>query len=105
MTDHNQTSIGREAAIKLAESGWLKSRKPGEAAAVQLYVKELCMDFSDFHKDMEALLGRPVWTHEFADVESLQREHVGLAPTRTLADVMQAAVDLVGVERVIVAGA
>lgn len=27
----------------------------------------LCYRFSDFHKDAEKALGRPVWTHEFAD--------------------------------------
>ena len=26
-------------------------------------------DFSDFHKDVELRLGRPVYTHEFADPE------------------------------------
>ena len=27
----------------------------------------LCDDFSDVHNYIERLLGRPVWTHEFAD--------------------------------------
>ena len=27
----------------------------------------LCDDFSDVHEYIEMLLGRPVWTHEFAD--------------------------------------
>lgn len=26
-------------------------------------------DFGTFHKDVEARLGRPVWTHQFADKE------------------------------------
>lgn len=27
----------------------------------------LCGSFSQFHEDVEKRLGRPVWTHEFAD--------------------------------------
>ena len=28
-----------------------------------------CKSFSDFHGDVEKLLGRPVFTHEFGDTE------------------------------------
>jgi hypothetical protein len=28
-----------------------------------------CKDFSIFHKDVEKRIGRPIWTHEFADTE------------------------------------
>ena len=28
-----------------------------------------CQSFSDFHSDVERLLGRPVFTHEFGDKE------------------------------------
>lgn len=32
-------------------------------------------DFSQFHDDLEKLLGRPVWTHEFAvNIEQLRQE-------------------------------
>lgn len=29
----------------------------------------LCTSFSYFHEDVEKRLGRPVWSHEFADEE------------------------------------
>lgn len=30
----------------------------------------LCENFSDFHADVEQRLGRPVWTHQFANEET-----------------------------------
>lgn len=32
----------------------------------------LCGSFSDFHKDVEKRLGRPVWTHEFANKDVVE---------------------------------
>lgn len=34
----------------------------------------LCVPFSVVHEKVEALVGRPVWTHEFARPENLYRE-------------------------------
>lgn len=42
---------------------------PQQAAIVGAYTGFLCGDFSALHKKIEALLGRPVWTHEMADKE------------------------------------
>lgn len=33
------------------------------------YTGVMCCKFSDFHEDVEARMGRPIWTHEFADKE------------------------------------
>lgn len=33
----------------------------------------LCKSFSDVHECVEFLLGRPVWTHEFADPSLLEK--------------------------------
>ena len=38
-----------------------------EAAIVTAYTGVLCGSFESFQVYVEALLGRPVWTHEFAD--------------------------------------
>lgn len=48
-----------------------------ERARFQLQQDCLCMPFSVFHQATEALLGRPVWTHEFADRKRLLAESVG----------------------------
>ena len=59
------------------------------------------MDFGDFHSGVEKLLGRPVWTHEFAfsrDPGGLQEEALGRAPKRTLQEIM----DLIPAEKRII---
>lgn len=38
-----------------------------ECAIVSAYTGILCGDFNEFHKYIEELLGRPVWTHELAN--------------------------------------
>lgn len=40
-----------------------------ECAIVSAYTGILCGDFNEFHKYIEEKLGRPVWTHEFANKE------------------------------------
>jgi hypothetical protein len=70
-------SIGRDAAIALFETRWWESATDDEIVRVQLWTRELCMDFGRFHQAMEAVLGRPVWTHEFAEWGHLQDEVEG----------------------------
>ena len=69
--------LTEDEAIELAESGWWKDVDLKEAANIQLRQERLCMDFSDFHQGLEKLLGRPVWTHEFASRELLISEADG----------------------------
>jgi hypothetical protein len=38
-----------------------------EAIVVSAYTGFLMCDFSDVHEYVEKKLGRPIWTHEFAD--------------------------------------
>ena len=38
-----------------------------EAIVVSAYTGFLMCDFSDMHEYIEKKLGRPVWTHEFAN--------------------------------------
>jgi hypothetical protein len=78
----------KEQAIELAKSGWWKKCSPEEAALFQLYEEKLCMDFGDFHAGVEKLLGRPVWTHEFAGVERLRAEAEGRAQTPTIEQIV-----------------
>jgi hypothetical protein len=66
-----------EEAIAKAKTGWWKDKTPKEIVDFQLYEEKLCMDFSDFHKAVEKVLHRPVWTHEFADVAGLRAEYEG----------------------------
>lgn len=68
----------REEAVKMAESKWYETQTAEEIVAFQLYEERLCMPFPLFHKAVEEALGRPVYTHEFAGVESLQQEFEAL---------------------------
>lgn len=61
---YQRVSIGRDRAIELAESGWWEGKTAREIATFQMFVDELAMPFSTFHKALEEALGRPVWTHE-----------------------------------------
>ena len=65
LNEYGQISIGKDAAIALAESGWWESKTSREIATFQMMTSELCMPFDVFHKAIEEALGRPVWTHEF----------------------------------------
>lgn len=38
-----------------------------EAIVVSAYTGVLMCDFGDMHEYVEKKLGRPIWTHEFAD--------------------------------------
>lgn len=70
-------------AIKIAESGWWKGKTVKEIVDFQLYENRLCMPFGDFHEAVEKVLGRPVWTHEFADPTGLRAEYEGKRPPET----------------------
>lgn len=43
-----------------------------ECAIVSAYTGIMCGDFDEFHKYIEELLGRPVWTHELANKDLWQ---------------------------------
>ncbi len=45
-----------------------------EAALRKLLDAPLCVSFGSIHERTEALVGRPVWTHEFARPDGLYRE-------------------------------
>jgi hypothetical protein len=82
-----------DEAKALFDSGWWREMKPEEAARLQLYQARLCMPFSDYHAAMEKLLGRPVWTHEFARPNALIAEADGkrkapLSPMHSLAEIV-----------------
>ena len=56
--------IGKDLAIKLINIKWWLNKKPEEIALVQLYIEEVCMDFSTFHKALEQALGQSIHIHQ-----------------------------------------
>jgi len=79
----------KEAAIRLAESGWWREICPEGIVSFQLFEDRLCMDFGDFHQAVEKVLGRPVFTHEFAFAEKLQKEFLREKPAPTFEEILQ----------------
>lgn len=73
--------LTEEQAIALGKTGWWKDRPAEEIVRFQMAEPRLAMPFSDFHKATEEALGRPVWTHEFADPDRLLSELDGDEPT------------------------
>ena len=61
-----QRSIGREAAIAMGKLEWWKHCTPVQIVQWQANTKELCLPFSEFQKACEEVMGREVFTHEFA---------------------------------------
>lgn len=59
--------MNKKEAIKLYNSKWWEGKTAKEIVDFQLYEDKLCVEFSVFHKSIEEILGRPVFTHEFAD--------------------------------------
>ena len=61
----------KEQAIALHDSGFWREMTLEDRARFQLHEPRLCMPFDVFHEAVEKTLGRPVFTHEFADSEAL----------------------------------
>jgi hypothetical protein len=64
-----------EEAREFGESGRWRDLSLKERAILQLGQDCLCMDFSAFHEAVTELLGRPVYTHEFAKPDLLWAEY------------------------------
>lgn len=89
-----------EEAVALAETKFWEKMTPREIATFQLYEDLLCMPFEVFHKSIEEVLGRPVWTHEFGlNRDGLKKELAGEAPMPTMRDIL----NLVPTEKLIIA--
>lgn len=79
----------KEEAIKFAESGIWKDWQPEQIVGLQLYQRMVCVDWGEFHKATEQVLGRPVWTHEFGlSLDQLKAEFEGKRPPPTFDEIM-----------------
>lgn len=96
MSNHHwaEKQATHETAIALCKSGWWKGKSAEEVVAFQLCQHRLCMPFADFHKAIEEVLGRGVFTHEFADPERLYNEMVGLEAKPTVQEAINKLHDL-----------
>ena len=61
-----QQSIGKDEAIKLADTNWWRYLSPHQIVKKQVYTAELIMPFDIFQEAVGAVIGYPVSTHQFA---------------------------------------
>ncbi len=76
-------------AIALAESEFWKDMTLEDRAKFQLFQERLCMPFGVFHEAVEKLLGRGVWTHEFANQKALQQEYLGERKAPSMQEIIE----------------
>ncbi len=67
-------NLSKQKAISLYESKEWEKWSNLEIVAKQLYTEKLFLPFEIFHEAIEIVLNRPVYTHEFAQPESLKKE-------------------------------
>lgn len=67
--------LTKEQAIEFGQSRAWESMDFRQRAEFQMMQEKLCMPFGAFHEAIEKILGRPVYTHEFAlNREGLRKE-------------------------------
>lgn len=78
-------------AIQIAKSGVWKSWFDEEKARFQFYQDRLCMPFDVFHQAFQKIVGRSIWTHEFAasNRKHLQKEFDGKVLPPTLDEIIE----------------
>ena len=84
----SSTQITKEQAISIAASREWETWTDKQVVDFQLYQERLAMDWGRFHHAVEAMLGRPVFTHEFAHNNLLRKEYEGKRGKPSFADVM-----------------
>ena len=69
--------VDKDTAIRMAGSNWWDIMTDEQVVGFQLFQDRLCMPFGDFQSAVERVLGRPVWTHEFARPDGMRNEFLG----------------------------
>jgi len=78
--------LSREVALALGRE--VETWDDEKIVRFQLYEETLCMPFARFHAAVEAVLERPVWTHEFAEPDSLRAEYEGKRDKPTMNEIL-----------------
>jgi hypothetical protein len=77
-----------EEAVLFADRQMWKFMSDRAIFELQINQRLCCMDFGEFHRCTEAMLGRPVWSHEFAHPENLIAEYQRKMTPPTMEDTM-----------------
>jgi hypothetical protein len=80
--------ITKAQAIAIFQSRVWETWTNKQVVDFQLYQERLAVDWTRFQMAVEAMLGRPVWTHEFADDQRLKDEYEGRHGKPTFEEIM-----------------
>ena len=81
--------ITQKEAIKIYNSKVWKKWSDFKKVKVQLFQNSLLMDFSEFHRAVEKILDRPVYTHEFGlNRTGLIQEFLGIKKAPTFNEIL-----------------
>ena len=82
-------NLTREQAIEIYQSGQWEEWSLEQRAYFQIRTERLCMPFDKFQEAVQEVLGRSVWTHEFAQPENLIAEMEGILPAPTWEQIIE----------------
>lgn len=80
--------LTEKQAIALYQSGEWKDWTDAEIVKFQLFQDRLGVPFERFHEAITKVLGRPVWTHEFAFRDLLIQEYQKERPAPTFEEIV-----------------
>ena len=82
--------LNKEQAIAFFDSGVWIEWTDEQIFRFQLFQDRLCVEWSRFHKAAETVLGRPVFTHEFASSNrnNITEEYLGVREAPTMDEIV-----------------
>lgn len=80
--------LTEKEAIAFSENKLYEGMTHRQIAEFQMEQDRLCVPFGVFHEAMEKVLGRPVFTHEFAFRNELRKELFGQKQPPTFEDIV-----------------
>lgn len=83
-----EMQLTKEEAIQLCDSKVYNDWDAEKIVRFQLFQKRLCMPFDKFHEAIEKVLGRSVWTHEFAYHDNIVLEYLGEREMPTMEEII-----------------
>lgn len=86
--DNKDRQFTQAEAVAFYESKEWENWTNESIVRLQLFQDRLCVPFDRFHEAITKVLGRSVWTHEFAFRDNLIREYLGQIEPPTMEDIM-----------------
>lgn len=83
-----EKQIKYDDAVAIHDSGIWKEWTSEQVVKFQLFQDLLCMPFDHFHKCIQEVLDRPVFTHEFMFRDELIKEFIGEKEPPTFEEIL-----------------